>query len=226
MASAPPLPRRPPPLPVCAAATGGAAALLLVLVTAGWAPLASFDQELAGTTHRWALDHPTLTHTHRVLSDWVWDPWTMRLLAAAAVIRLWTGGRRLPALCFAVTCVLGTVLQQILKAAVNRDRPQWTDPVDSAQYQAFPSGHAMTVVVTLGLCLWALRLYEVRGPVWWAAVAGAAVSALGVGWTRVWLGVHWPTDVMGGWLLGALAVLVAVLVHGRVRETCGKPRPA
>ncbi|RFU84048.1 PAP2 family protein [Streptomyces triticagri] len=219
MASAPPSPYRPLPLIACSVAACAAASVLLVLVAVGWGPLLAFDEDLARTTHRWALDHPAMTRTQRVLTDWVWDPWTMRLLAAVVTVRLWMQGRRRSALCCAVTCVLATVLQQVLKAAVDRDRPVWADPVDSARYQAFPSGHAMTAVVVLGLCLWVLRMHAVRGPLWWSAVAGVTVSVLGVGWTRVWLGVHWPTDVMGGWLLGTLAVLVAVLAHDRARRT-------
>lgn len=48
-----------------------------------------------------------------------------------------------------------------------------------------------------------------------SALAVAVVSVAGVGVTRVWLGVHWATDVVGGWLLGTLVVAVAALVHGR-----------
>jgi undecaprenyl-diphosphatase len=49
-------------------------------------------------------------------------------------------------------------------------------------------------------------------------VAAALVSAVGVGVTRVWLGVHWPSDVLGGWLGGALLVAVAVLVYEWPRD--------
>ncbi|WP_158715578.1 phosphatase PAP2 family protein, partial [Streptomyces sp. NRRL S-481] len=45
---------------------------------------------------------------------------------------------------------------------------------------------------------------------------------VGVGLTRVWLGVHWPSDVVGGWLLGALVVAVAVWTHELRRP---RPRP-
>lgn len=50
---------------------------------------------------------------------------------------------------------------------------------------------------------------------WRTALAVGAVSVLGVGLTRVWLGVHWPSDVVGGWLLGAMLVALAVVVHQR-----------
>ncbi|MFC9590249.1 phosphatase PAP2 family protein [Streptomyces sp. NPDC056944] len=196
--------------------SGALAVLLLVLVAAGWSPLLSLDRSVAEALHRSALAHPGFTHVNRVLSDWVWDPWTMRALASCAVVLLWWRRERRTALWVAGTSLLAVGLQQGLKALVGRDRPYWTDPVDSARYDAFPSGHAMTATVTCGLLLWVLALHwrdEWRG---WGTLAGAAVvSVLGVGWTRVYLGVHWPSDVVEGWLLGWCCVAVAVLTYRR-----------
>ncbi len=114
------------------------------------------------------------------------------------------------ALWVAATCALGTLLQQSLKALVDRPRPVWPDPVDSAHYAAFPSGHALTATVVCGLLLWLLRRYGAGRALWRTAVTAAVVSVVGVGLTRIWLGVHWPSDVVGGWLLGALLVALAV----------------
>ncbi|WP_055599466.1 phosphatase PAP2 family protein [Streptomyces aureus] len=194
--------------------SGALAVLLLVLVAVGWTPLLSFDRSVTETLHRDAVAEPGLTQVHRFLSDWVWDPWTMRALAAATVVLLWWGRERRLAVWVAATSLLAVGLQQGLKTLVGRDRPQWTDPVDSARFAAFPSGHAMTAMVTCGLLLWVLALRwrgEWRG---WGALTGVAVvSVLGVGWTRVYLGVHWPSDVLGGWLLGWCCVAAAVLTY-------------
>ncbi|MET9540527.1 phosphatase PAP2 family protein [Streptomyces sp. NPDC006553] len=190
--------------------------LLLVLVAAGWTPLLSFDRSVTEALHRDAVAEPGLTQVHRFLSDWVWDPWTMRALAAATVVLLWWGRERRLALWVAATSLLAVALQQGLKTLVGRDRPQWTDPVDSARFAAFPSGHAMTAMVTCGLLLWVLALRwrgEWRG--WGALTTVAVVSVLGVGWTRVYLGVHWPSDVLGGWLLGWCCVATAILTYRR-----------
>ncbi|MEU3661802.1 phosphatase PAP2 family protein [Streptomyces sp. NPDC032940] len=189
---------------------------LLVLVAAQWRPLTGMDDDVARTTHRWAVDETGVTHVMRVLTDWVWDPWTMRLLCALVVVWLWwRRGDRRTAVWLAVTCALGSVLQQFLKAAVDRPRPVWPDPVDSARYAAFPSGHAMTAALVCGLLVWLLHHYRAPRGVRLAALAAAVLSVAGVGVTRVWLGVHWTTDVVAGWLLGALVVVLAVLAHGR-----------
>jgi membrane-associated phospholipid phosphatase len=170
----------------------------------------TLDRTVAETLHRRAVTEPGLVRVNRVLTDWVWDPWTMRALIAVTVIALWWRGARLLAVWVAATSALTTFVQQGLKAAVDRERPQWSDPVDSANYAAFPSGHVMTAVVTCGLLLWLLRLHGVRSLILRAALALAGVSVVGVGVTRVYLGVHWMTDVLGGLLLGAAAVAFSV----------------
>ncbi|UYQ60762.1 phosphatase PAP2 family protein [Streptomyces peucetius] len=193
----------------------GLTALLLVAVVLAWPPLLSFDRAVVDALHASAVTEPTFTHVNRVLTDWVWDPWTMRLLSAAVCGWLWLHRERLLAVWVAVTAAAGTGLQQAVKALVGRERPQWPDPVDSANYAAFPSGHAMTAVVTCGLLLWLCRRRGVTGRVWVLCVALAGVSVAGVGFTRLYLGVHWPSDVVGGWLLGGCVVALAVASHRR-----------
>ncbi|MBD0706970.1 MULTISPECIES: phosphatase PAP2 family protein [unclassified Streptomyces] len=199
-----------------AVVTGVLAVLLLVLVAVGWAPLLSFDRSVSVALHRHAVAHPGFTHLNRVLSDWVWDPWTMRALAAATALLLWWRREWRTALWVAGVSLLTVGLQQGLKALVGRERPHWVDPVDSARYAAFPSGHVLTATVTCGLLLWVLASHwrdEWRG---WGTLTGVAVfSVLGVGWTRVYLGVHWPSDVLGGWLFGWCLVAVTVLAYRR-----------
>ncbi|QOV40103.1 phosphatase PAP2 family protein [Streptomyces ferrugineus] len=193
-------------------------ALLLALVAIRWHPLITLDGDIAETTHRWAVDERGVTHAFRILTDWVWDPWTMRILTVAVAIWLvWRRAARWTAVWLLAACGLATAIQQTLKALVDRPRPVWPDPVDSAHYAAFPSGHAMTATVVCGLLLWLLHRHGAQRAVWRTAVAVAVVSVAGVGLTRVWLGVHWATDVVGGWLLGALVVVLAVGVHARRR---------
>ncbi|WP_431987714.1 phosphatase PAP2 family protein [Streptomyces parvulus] len=211
-------PTEPPPRTALGAAwvLAVCSALLLTLVAVEWGPLIRLDADIATTTHRWAVDEPGVTQVMRVLTDWVWDTWTMRLLCAVVVLWLWfRRGDRWTAVWLGAACLLGSLLQQVLKAAVDRPRPVWPDPVDSAHYAAFPSGHAMTATFVCGLLVWLVHYYGASPALRRAAWAVAAVSVAGVGVTRVWLGVHWATDVAGGWLLGVLVTVAAVLVHRR-----------
>ncbi|WP_055556669.1 phosphatase PAP2 family protein [Streptomyces sp. NBRC 110028] len=187
--------------------------VLLALVAARWGPLLDADQDVVVPLHRSALDHPGWTGTSRVLTDWVWDPWAMRALTAVMVLWLLLRRERTSALWVVATAAAGTALQQGVKALLDRPRPHWVNPVDSAHYAAFPSGHALTATVTFGLLLWLLKLHG--APALWQRLVTtvAAVSVLGVGFTRLYLGVHWPTDVLGGWLLGAALVAWAVTTY-------------
>ncbi|MFD9070440.1 phosphatase PAP2 family protein [Streptomyces lasiicapitis] len=216
MHSAPP--RATPPIPGAPRAALFLAVptvLLLVLVVAEWRPLFDVDGDIARTTHRWAVAHPDLTQSARILTDWVWDPWTMRALCTAVVLWLLTRRAWWLAGLLAATTLVGTLVQQGLKAAVGRERPVWPDPVDSANYSAFPSGHAMTATVVCGLMVWLLRVYGAGATASRVGLAVAVVSVIGVGFTRVWLGVHWASDIVGGWLLGVLTVALAVAAYER-----------
>ncbi|MFF9864586.1 phosphatase PAP2 family protein [Streptomyces sp. NPDC013953] len=214
----PPPPTRTPSARAVALWSGVPAGVLLVLVAVEWGPLASFDRMVADGLHASAVRSPGLTRVNRVLSDWVWDPWAMRTLIAVVVAWLWWGARqRLLALWTAAVGLIGAAFQHMLKAVVGRDRPQWQDPVDHAHFAAFPSGHAMTAALTCGLLLWLLAGHG-KGPgtrAWRVVLVAGAVSAVGVGLTRMYLGVHWASDVLGGWLLGVCLVAVAVLAYER-----------
>ncbi|WP_432075832.1 phosphatase PAP2 family protein [Streptomyces wuyuanensis] len=218
-----PVPRSPTPesrAPVPGARTASltavVAVLLLVTVAVGWSPLVSVDRTVAVELHESALTEPGLTRANQILSDWVWDPWTMRALVTAVVLALLWRGERLLALWIAAASLVGAAVQQMLKALVGRQRPVWAEPVDTAHYSAFPSGHAMTAAVTCGLLLWLLARSGAGPGVRRTAALLAVVSVLGVGFTRLYLGVHWLTDVLAGWLLGICLVAVAAGSYERL----------
>ncbi|QKV91453.1 phosphatase PAP2 family protein [Streptomyces sp. NA02950] len=200
--------------------------LVLALVAASWAPLDRADRDIAVSLHHSAVTHHDSTETARVLSDWVWDPWAMRALLAVVVGWLLWRREWLTAGWVAATAALGTLLQQVIKAAVGRERPHWPDPVDSAHYAAFPSGHALTATVACGLVLWVMALHGARARWRWPVAVAGAVSVIGVGLTRLYLGVHWPSDVLGGWLLGAALVYAAVAVYPYAASRDGERTPS
>lgn len=113
----------------------------------------------------------------------------------------------------------GALLTAILKVGFARPRPELVDHLVSVQSLSFPSGHAMASAVTY-LTLGALlarteRRRDVRGFIF--AVAGFLTLLIGV--TRVYLGVHYPTDVLAGWALGAAWALFCWLVARWLRPT-------
>lgn len=97
----------------------------------------------------------------------------------------------------------GVAISQGLKLAFGRDRPEESLRLVEAINASFPSGHAMlSAVVYLTLGALASRFVE-RRRVKVFAMVGAVLVAVLVGVSRVYLGVHWPSDVLGGWCLGA-----------------------
>ncbi|MEU5655267.1 phosphatase PAP2 family protein [Streptomyces sp. NPDC047737] len=179
--------------------------LLLVLVESGWHPLRRLDAGAARWLNRTALDHPAWTGTLRFLSDVVWDPVTLR--AAVAVLTLWLLHRRAWRLAAwsAVTAVAGGLTGLLVKVVVERARPALPEPVAHAPGFSFPSGHAMTATTSFAILLLVLlpMVHRRLRPLFWAV---AVVSVLGVGFTRIALGVHWFSDVVGGWTLGLAVV--------------------
>ncbi|MGW4806312.1 phosphatase PAP2 family protein [Kitasatospora sp. NPDC004272] len=200
------------------------AALLLVLIEANWPPLHRLDAGAANRLHAAVREHPAVLSALRTLSNGVWDPLTMRLLVAAAVGWLLLRRARRLAVWAAATVTASGLIGWAVKAAVARARPALPDPVAHAPGFSFPSGHAMTAATCCTVLL--LVFSPVLRPPWRrAARALAVLSVLGVGFTRVALGVHWASDVLGGWLLGlALVAATAWAFEGWRRET-GRPVP-
>lgn len=125
-----------------------------------------------------------------------------------ALVMWWRGHLRTGLTLVAVT-MLGRVFSELQKYEVARVRPSLEPHLVIVNSQSFPSGHAsssMIFYLTMALVL------AHRGP-WrrWAA-AGAILLSLLIGTSRVMLGVHWPSDVVGGWVFGLLWVLLTLRV--------------
>lgn len=108
----------------------------------------------------------------------------------------------------------GLLANVVLKFVVDRPRP--TASLTGTALASFPSGHTIQVVVALGMLPPVLYVLTRQR---WALVAATAVlevGATGVGISRVALGAHWPTDVVGGVMVGLLLLLGAELLLDRL----------
>jgi len=128
-----------------------------------------------------------------------------------------------PALFVTLSVGVGTVVAQLLKIAYDRPRPEIVTHLVAIHTASFPSGHAtMSTLVYLTLAALIARLaqdWRVRAYV----LSVAVLLSLAVGVSRIYLGVHWPSDVAAGWALGvAWACLSWLVVSGlrwlRLRE--------
>ncbi|MFJ9773247.1 phosphatase PAP2 family protein [Kitasatospora sp. NPDC101157] len=201
------------------------AALAALLASRGWAPY-GFERD----ANDWSAAHrPAAARTVAVVITSLGSgavPYLLAL-AAGAVALLALPAPRPPrrAAVALLAPLLWLVLGQLLRTGLMHlfarprpPRPNWA--ADAAGF-SFPSGHSFTSAVCAGLL--ALAVARARPAAAPAATAIAVVLAAAVGLSRIYLGVHWPLDVLGGWLLAtAWLALGAAAVRAAVRAS----RPA
>jgi membrane-associated phospholipid phosphatase len=184
--------------------------------------------------HRWVLAHrgPTSAAVARAIRwggvSWIVLPALVPVGAAAAR----PGGglnRRLGSgLLLCLIASTGVYAETRINVAVGRVRPPMRDWAGAAAGPSFPSGHTTNATMFALCCAWALAA---RVPPGWprrAVWAGAAAYSGVVGWSRIWLGVHWPTDVLGAWLFDTawFAGSVSVIIIVRRRSAAAGQRTA
>lgn len=151
------------------------------------------------------------------------DGWPRSLIAAAFIVFLLVK-RYARAASYVLYTTLGIAALNawVLKAIIQRHRPEIVERlVEVDQSWSLPSGHAANSAAVYG----AIAL--IAGTIWWrkaprrAIWGAAALLVLVIGLSRVWLGVHWPSDVIAGWTVGAgwALLLAAVLKPVNARTT-------
>lgn len=133
-------------------------------------------------------------------------------LLAAAVLFFYLRGWKLSATLLLVSTAGGTLLTTVLKAVFRRARPEVFDSGYAASFYSFPSGHA-TVAVGFYGALTLIIAYRLRGRARWAVAAAGISLVLLIGFSRLYLGVHYPTDVLAGYLAAPLWVISVGAVY-------------
>lgn len=222
-----PRPERPvPPRPAgsAAVALGLLFVALAAAVRAGAGPLLRADLRVVDACHARVLPRPWLHHLFEVLAA-VTAPNTWRAVAAVAAAALWLRGRRPAAARLVVMMAAGGVVGMVLKLLVARDRPSFPVPLATVDGYSFPSGHALNSMLFAASVL-LLVPPAARRRTRITAWAAAAATVLVTGLDRIGLGVHYPSDVLGGWL-AALATVAAVAAAFALprRRAPGSPPP-
>lgn len=172
---------------------------LLVQVTSK-GPLTEFDTEIAESWHEVFAGHEVLSNAAQVVS-FFGIPACFYATIPLAALFFWRRGSKRLAVFLVVTNVLGGLIDTVVKIVVNRPRPELADPIVHAFGKSFPSGHTMASTVGYGSLLLAfipLVPKRWRGPL--IATYFAIVALIGA--SRLALGVHFVSDVLGGFFLG------------------------
>ncbi|MFI9383087.1 phosphatase PAP2 family protein [Kutzneria sp. NPDC052558] len=198
-----------------------ASVVVTLAVVFSFAPVIGLDQAVAVGLHRWAVGNPAAVTAMQLWTD-AFGPWTFRTLLIIVAAWLWWRRHKALAAWVVVTLVVAAIADSGLKSLIGRERPHWTDPVSHAVGESFPSGHSLTSA--MGCAMLLMLAWPRKQPIW--IVAAVAVPIV-TGFTRMALGVHYLSDVVGGWLLGLTVVaVVTAAVRWRSGPNCPAPLAA
>ena len=206
---------------------------MLIPVAGAWAFLALADEVREGGTRK--LDDRILLALRRPEdpSIPIGPPWlaevgrdvtalggvTVIVLVTALVSGFLLLDRKYSATAFVVAAVVtGFVLGAALKGAYHRPRPEVVPHLMPARFSSFPSGHSMmSAVVYLTLGALVARLVPSRRLRFYALAVAVALTGM-VGVSRVFMGVHYPSDVLAGWCAGLVWATLCWLVERRLQR--------
>lgn len=174
-----------------------------------------FDDAVRLAIHRSAS--PPLTTLTRVVTS-LGSVWFLTLVGLCVVLGFLKAGRRRAALLFAITMAGATLLNVVLKLSFRRTRPApfFDTPLPSSY--SFPSGHALASFCFYG-ALAAIVTARIRSRRWRAVVwTLAALLVVPIGFSRVYLGVHYPSDVLAGYAAATVWVAVVAVVDRLFRR--------
>ncbi|MEP7064451.1 MAG: phosphatase PAP2 family protein [Gemmatimonadota bacterium] len=145
-----------------------------------------------------------------VMISAIGSPVGMAILFVAAELYLWRTKQRTLLVAWALSFIGGTILDGVMKDVVRRPRPEFAAKFLQYSSWSFPSGHSMGSLIGFAMLaytiirVWKIRSLPVRLAIWIAALSMIAL----VGYSRIYLGVHYLSDVVAGYTLGVLWLAV------------------
>jgi undecaprenyl-diphosphatase len=173
----------------------------------------SLDRQIYETLY--AGNRPVSLAAARIFTA-LGEPAVLITAGVLVLLWLWYAGRVRLGLALFLVAMLGRGFSELQKYWIARPRPTLDPHLVVVQSSSFPSGHAASSMIFYTIMAHALTV-DTR----WhrAAVACAVMLSLLIGISRVMLGVHWPSDVIGGWSFGMLWVLLTLRLGERLFRT-------
>jgi undecaprenyl-diphosphatase len=185
-----------------------------------WAFAQIADEVVEGESRR--FDTAVLLWIHSHFPSWLDGPmraatalgyyWVVASLLLLAASVFYLKSRKVSAALLLISTVGGIVLTTFLKAVFQRTRPELFDSGYAASFYSFPSGHA-TIAVGFYGTLTLLVAWGLEGVWRWAVVAVGIFLVLLIGFSRLYLGVHYPTDILAGFLAAPLWISVVGVAY-------------
>lgn len=168
--------------------------------------LTQFDAQLAVSLHEHARANPTTVAILQTLTALGSAKTLTSFAIAVALLMLWRGQHVLSRVWGVVFA--GCLLNDALKSFFQRHRPEFSNPFVTEPSWSFPSGHAMGSLIGYGLLAYLLWLAVPR--LRWAVVAGTVLLVTAIGFSRLYLGAHYFSDVIGGYVAGLVWLSVSI----------------
>ncbi|MGC4113017.1 MAG: diacylglycerol kinase family protein [Nocardioides sp.] len=186
-------------------------AVLAVLVHLTSTPLGGLD-DVGRSAEHWARGDTGWVHVLRAVEACFATVGTV-VLTLLLVVPLWVRHHRRAAVYVVLVVVTTSVAYTVVKALDGRERPVWQNPLGRLTSGSYPSGHAATTAALAGVVVVLAAMLVRRSWLRRVVYVACVLVALCVGADRVLLGRHFPTDVVGGWLLGVGVVLFWLAVY-------------
>ena len=200
----------------------GAAALFALVIALGFAVTAGyfrdFDLAVSNALNMQRGNSPDWLIRLMQGISWIGGGLQRYIIVTFLTVALWRWWGWGAALAMGLTTLISAFTSDVMKYFFARVRPDLVAQLDPITSPAFPSGHANNAAVVY--ILFVMLVPQARHPLWQLA---AAAMILLTGLSRIMLGVHWPTDVIGGWLLGAsFALMAGAIIAYRQHQRQGK----
>ena len=186
-------------------------AVLTLMVTQDRSPLEALDT-FGRRAEDWADGHHALQQTLRFIED-AFNTIPMAIYTAVIAGLLWWKKHRRAAVYLVAVSVVTYVVTTFVKVSIGRERPEWQDPFEILGSRSFPSGHTSAMTALMGCLVVFAIMFVRRSSARRAAYVAAVLMVLMIWADRVLLGRHFPTDVIGGTLLGVGIVLLGLAVY-------------
>lgn len=157
-----------------------------------------WDTQSSTSLHRHAIDSPASASAFTFITS-LSERMSIALEALAGMLIL-AAGRKWRSCCIWGLAFLGNPISSQIKELIGRARPVFDDPLLTIATRSYPSGHAVGSMLIFGTALYLIARARPRLALQLSPLVGGLILA--IGFSRVYLGVHWLSDVLGGYLFG------------------------
>ncbi len=165
----------------------------------------AFDTHFLLWLHQFS--NPSLNNLMLTITN-LGNPNFVVVVVTLSLAVLWWRRYRQEAKIFAIACLGAFILNTVLKLLFSKPRPELWDRLITEQSFSFPSGHALGSLVLYGFLAYLLATYHPKFSQFIYSMAGVVIAAIGI--SRLYLGVHWPTDVIAGYGVGFLWLMMCI----------------